>query len=346
MALPQAGSRVRRETGWGWGWGWGSGWGGEGIGRAQAQAQAQVAAARERQKSEGSIAAPVSRRVKVGVFQMKMAQDVGTNVKRAVDFIHKAADQGAQIVVTPELFGSLYFCQKEDAAYFDLAEPIPGPTSKRLGEVAKERGITIVGSLFEKRAAGLFHNTAVVMDKRGEMVGKYRKMHIPDDPNYYEKYYFTPGDLGFQAFPTEHANIGTLVCWDQWYPEGARLTAMKGAEVLTYPTAIGAHAREPPAIPEKQRQAWITIQRSHAIANGVFVAVSNRVGVEEEMRFWGSSFICDPFGEVLAQGSQDKEEVLVAECDLATIDYFREGWPFFRDRRIDAYTPLNQRFLD
>lgn len=289
----------------------------------------------------------MTRRVKVGVVQMRMGPDVGTNVKRAIDLIHKAADQGAQVVSTPELFASLYFCQREDAAFFALAEPIPGPTSKRLGEVAKERGITVVGSLFEKRAPGLFHNTAVVLGTRGELVGKYRKMHVPDDPNYYEKYYFTPGDLGFQAFPTDHANVGTLVCWDQWYPEGARLTAMKGAEILVYPTAIGAHhARESEGVPELQREAWTTIQRAHAIANGVYVAVANRTGVEEEMRFWGSSFICGPMGNVLARASTDKEEVLVAECDLGEIDRVREGWPFFRDRRIDAYAPLAQRFLD
>jgi N-carbamoylputrescine amidase len=287
-----------------------------------------------------------SRIVKIGVVQMRMHEDVGTNLKRGIDLVHKAADAGAQIVSTPELFTSLYFCQKEDAAYFDLAESVPGPTTDALAKVARERGITIVGSLFEKRAPGLFHNTAVVLNEHGQLVGKYRKMHIPDDPNYYEKFYFTPGDLGFQAFPTKHARVGTLVCWDQWYPEGARLTAMKGAETLFYPTAIGAHAREPAHIPEKQRQAWITIQRSHAIANGLFVCVANRVGTEDEMRFWGSSFICDPFGEVLKQASQDKEEALVAECDLASIDHFREGWPFFRDRRIDAYAPITQRWSD
>jgi N-carbamoylputrescine amidase len=288
----------------------------------------------------------VPRTVKVGVFQMRMHQDAGTNLKRATDLIHQAADKGAQIVATPELFTSLYFCQKEDAAYFDLAEPIPGPTTEALAKVARERGISIVGSLFEKRAAGLFHNTAVVLSPEGKLAGKYRKMHIPDDPNYYEKFYFTPGDLGFQAFDTPQAKVGTLVCWDQWYPEGARLTAMKGAEVLFYPTAIGAHAREPGGIPEKQRQAWITIQRAHAIANGVFVAVANRVGNEEEMQFWGSSFIADPLGEILVQGSKDKEEVLVAECDLDAIDGTREGWPFFRDRRIDAYVDITKRWAD
>lgn len=296
--------------------------------------------------SGATLAPDVSRKVKLGVFQMRMVQDAGTNMKRAIDMIHQAADQGAHVVVTPELFTSLYFCQKEDAAYFDLAERIPGPSTQALGVVAKERGITIVGSLFERRAPGLFHNTAVVMDKRGEMIGKYRKMHIPDDPNYYEKFYFTPGDLGFQSFPTEHAHVGTLVCWDQWYPEGARLTAMKGAEVLTYPTAIGAHAREPGGIPERQLDAWVTIQRSHAIANGVFVAVSNRIGAEEEMKFWGNSFICGPLGQILARGSTDKEEVLVAECDLGEIDVVREGWPFFRDRRIDAYADVTKRFSD
>jgi N-carbamoylputrescine amidase len=277
---------------------------------------------------------------------MRMAQDVGTNVKKASDMIHKAADRGAQIIVTPELFGSLYFCQKEDAAFFGLAETVPGPQSHVLGKLAKERGITLVGSLFEKRAPGLFHNTSVVMDKHGEMVGRYRKMHIPDDPNFFEKFYFSPGDLGFQAFATEHAKVGTLVCWDQWFPEAARLTAMKGAEILTYPTAIGSHVREPAGIGERQREAWEIIQRSHAIANGVFVAVSNRIGMEEEMRFWGNSFICGPLGQVLVRGSSDKEEVLVAECDLSEIDSTREGWPFFRDRRIDAYSSITQRFLD
>ncbi|MFA5861827.1 MAG: carbon-nitrogen hydrolase [Candidatus Thermoplasmatota archaeon] len=277
---------------------------------------------------------------------MRMHEDVGTNVKRCIDLIHRAADQGAQIISTPELFSSLYFCQKEDAAYFDLAESIPGPTTDALSKVAKERGITLVGSLFEKRAPGLFHNTAVVIDENGALVGKYRKMHIPDDPNYYEKFYFTPGDLGFRAFPTKHAKVGTLVCWDQWFPEGARLTAMRGAEVLFYPTAIGAGAHESAGIPEKQRQAWITIQRAHAIANGVFVSVANRVGKEGDMRFWGSSFICGPLGEVLAQASDDKEEALVATLDLADIDVVRQGWPFFRDRRIDAYADLSQRFLD
>jgi N-carbamoylputrescine amidase len=284
--------------------------------------------------------------LRAAAIQMRMHEDVGTNVKRCVELVHKAADAGAKLVVTPELFGSLYFCQREDAAFFDLAEPIPGPTTRTLAALAKERGVTLVGSLFEKRAPGLFHNTSVVFDKSGEMVGKYRKMHIPDDPNYYEKFYFTPGDLGFQAFDTSVAKVGTLVCWDQWYPEGARLTAMKGAQVLTYPTAIGAHAREPAGIPEKQRDAWTTIQRAHAIANGVFVVVANRVGQEEEMRFWGSSFIAGPLGEVLARGSQDKEEVVVADLDLADLDVVREGWPFFRDRRIDAYDGLTRRWAD
>jgi N-carbamoylputrescine amidase len=284
--------------------------------------------------------------VKLGLVQMRMHEDAGTNLKRCLDLIHRAADQGAQIVSTSELFTSLYFCQEEDAAFFDLAEPVPGPTTEALAKVARERAITIVGSLFEKRAAGLFHNTAIVLSPEGKLVGKYRKMHVPDDPNYYEKFYFAPGDLGFVAVPTPHAVVGPLVCWDQWYPEGARLTAMRGAQVLCYPTAIGAHAREPAGVPEKQRQAWITIQRAHAIANGVFVAVANRVGTEGEMRFWGSSFVCGPLGEVLAQGSQDKEEALVAACDLADIDVVREGWPFFRDRRVDAYGDLTKRWAD
>jgi N-carbamoylputrescine amidase len=308
-----------------------------------------VGIARETPKNEARLARRVSpkpRTLKVAAIQMRMHEDVGTNVKRCLDLIHKAADQGAQLVVTPELFASLYFCQKEDAAYFDLAEPIPGPTTEALSRVARERGIVVVGSLFEKRAPGLFHNTAVVFEKDGALVGKYRKMHIPDDPNYYEKFYFTPGDLGFQAIPTSRANVGTLVCWDQWYPEGARLTAMKGAEMLTYPTAIGAHAREPGGIPEKQRDAWITVQRAHAIANGVFVVVANRVGVEEDMRFWGSSFVCGPLGEILAQGSQDKEEVVLATLEFDDIDVVRQGWPFFRDRRIDAYDGLTKRWSD
>jgi N-carbamoylputrescine amidase len=288
----------------------------------------------------------VSPEVKVALLQMRMHQDVGTNVKRALDLVHQAADRGAQVVVTPELFTSLYFCQKEDAAYFDLAEPIPGPTTEALAKAAKERGITLVGSLFEKRAPGLFHNTLVVLDKHGKLAGKYRKMHIPDDPNYYEKFYFTPGDLGFQAIQTEHAKIGTLVCWDQWYPEAARVTAMKGAQMLVYPTAIGAHAREPQGVPDAQRDAWVTIQRAHAIANGVFVCVANRIGVEDDMRFWGHSFVCDPLGRMLAVGSDDKEEIVMATLDLAEIDRTREGWPFFRDRRIDAYGEITQRFLD
>lgn len=296
-------------------------------------------------KNQACLRADVTK-AKVGVVQMRMHEDAGTNFKRCADLIHQAADKGAQIVSTPELFTSRYFCQKEDAAYFGLAETIPGPTSEALGKIALERKITIIGSLFERRAPGLFHNTAVVLSPDGKLAGKYRKMHIPDDPSYFEKFYFTPGDLGFQAFDTPHAKVGTLVCWDQWYPEAARLTAMKGAQVLFYPTAIGAGGHEPGNIPEKQRQAWITIQRAHAIANGVFVAVANRVGKEEDMHFWGSSFVCDPLGEVLVQGSKDKEEVLVAECDFGDIDVVREGWPFFRDRRIDAYDGITKRWTD
>ena len=285
--------------------------------------------------------------LKVAAIQMRMVADVDTNRKRCLDFIHQAADAGADVVVTPELFTSLYFCQREDAALFSLAEAIPdGPTCQALAAVAKARNIVIVGSIFEKRAPGLYHNAAVVFDRDGSMAGKYRKMHIPDDPNYYEKFYFTPGDLGFQAIDTTAGKLGTLVCWDQWYPEGARLTAMKGARMLFYPTAIGAHEREAEGMDAVHRDAWVTIQRSHAIANGLFVVAANRTGVEEEMKFWGSSFIADPMGQVLAQASTDQEEVIMADINFIDTDVAREGWPFFRDRRIDAYDALTQRWLD
>jgi N-carbamoylputrescine amidase len=309
------------------------------------------------------------REVTVGLVQSKASIDPEENLKRTLDGIERAADKGAQIVGTQELFRSLYFCQREDHALFQLAEPIPGPTTKALQEVAKRRGIAVVGSLFEKRAPGLFHNTAVVIDADGTLKGTYRKMHIPDDPNYYEKFYFAPGDLGWKVFETKFAKIGTLVCWDQWYPEAARATAMRGAEILFYPTAIGASVREAEGVPEAQREAWTTIQRAHAIANGVFVAAANRVGVEgprdlddlvrrlpdgghpsgatgDELRFWGQSFVVDPFGRFLAKGGTDKEEVLVAKCDLDAIEYTREGWPFFRDRRVDAYGDLTRRWVD
>jgi N-carbamoylputrescine amidase len=267
-------------------------------------------------------------------------------------------------VCLPELFRTQYFCQREDLALFDLAEEIPGPSTARLAEVARECGVAIVASLFERRAAGLYHNTAVTLNASGEIAGVYRKMHIPDDPLYYEKYYFAPGDLGFQAVETAFGRVGSLVCWDQWYPEAARLTALQGAEALFYPTAIGWHPAEKAEFGAAQVEAWQTIQRSHAIANGVYVASVNRVGLEhgevklahgdisgnrsagEGIEFWGRSFIADPFGRIIAQASHDNEEILIGEIDLALIEETRRNWPFLRDRRIDAYAPIARRFLD
>jgi N-carbamoylputrescine amidase len=277
--------------------------------------------------------------------------------------MHQAADGGAQIVCTQELFLSPYFCQTEDHANFQLAEPIPGPATTALAKVARERQLVVVASLFEKRAEGLYHNTAAVIDADGSLLGIYRKMHIPDDPLFYEKFYFTPGDLGFKAFRTRYARIGVLICWDQWYPEGARLTALQGAQILFLPTAIGWHPSEKAEFGERQHSSWETIQRSHAIANGVYVAVPNRVGFEatpggcdthaptakgkqEGLEFWGQSFIADPSGMIMQRGSTDQEEVLLADCDLARIDFQRTHWPFLRDRRIDAYSGITSRYLD
>lgn len=284
--------------------------------------------------------------ISVGVVQMRCGDDVDANLQRAVDHITAAAKRGARVICLQELFRSPYFCQREDAALFDLAEPIPGPTSEALGRAAAAHGVAVIGSIFERRAAGLYHNTAVIIDADGTLRGLYRKMHIPDDPLYYEKFYFTPGDLGFQSYPVRGARVGALVCWDQWFPEGARLTALSGAQILCYPTAIGWHPREKAELGAAQHEAWQLMQRSHAIANGVFVAVANRIGLEGNLEFWGGSFIADPFGRILAQASSDQEEVLVAECDLRLIDETRRNWPFLRDRRIDAYGGLLQRFLD
>ncbi len=284
--------------------------------------------------------------VTVGLIQMRCTAPPETNLKRAIAFIEQAARRGAQIVCLPELFRSLYFCQKEDHANFKLAEAVPGPTSEALGKLARKHRLTIIGSIFERRSAGVYHNTAIVLDATGRLVGKYRKMHIPDDPLYYEKFYFAPGDLGFQSFKTKHANVGTLVCWDQWYPEAARLTALKGAQILFYPTAIGWHLSEKKNFGSKQYDAWLTIQRAHAIANGVFVAVPNRVGQEGTVQFWGGSFVCDPFGEIIARAGHEKEEVLLAKCDLRDVERTRQHWPFLRDRRIDAYGPIAQRWVD
>jgi len=286
----------------------------------------------------------------VGLIQMRCSTDPDDNLRRADALLRQAADRGVQIACLPELFRTQYFCQAEEAARFDLAEPIPGPTTKVLGQVASETRMAVVGSIFERRAAGVYHNTAVVIDADGTLRGRYRKMHIPDDPLYYEKYYFTPGDLGFQAFDTSFARVGTLVCWDQWYPEAARLTALQGADILFYPTAIGWHPAEKFEFGAAQADAWETIQRGHAIANGVYVAAVNRVGHEGPagggLEFWGSSFLADPLGRVIARAGVDTEQVLIATCDPRLQEQTRRNWPFLRDRRIDAYTPITQRFLD
>lgn len=272
------------------------------------------------------------------------------NLSNAISSIREAAGRGAQIICLQELFRSQYFCQKQDARLFDLAEPIPGPSTEALVEAARRHNVVIVGSLFERRDAGVYHNTAVVIDADGRLLGTYRKMHIPDDPLYYEKYYFTPGDQGFRAFDTAYGRIGVLVCWDQWYPEGARLTALQGAKVLFYPTAIGWHPSEKARYGAAQQDAWMTIQRSHAIANGVYVAAVNRVGHEGPagggLEFWGSSFVCDPFGVLLGRASEEKEEVLIAECDLDHLETVRRNWPFLRDRRIDSYGDIIRRLSD
>jgi N-carbamoylputrescine amidase len=289
---------------------------------------------------------------RVGLVQMAMSREPGENLDKAVARLREAARAGAEVVCLPELYRSPYFCQKEDPALFDLAEPVPGPSTEALGRAAREAGVAAVVPIFERRAAGLYHNTAVVLDADGTVAGLYRKMHIPDDPLFYEKFYFTPGDLGFQAFDTRAGRIGTLICWDQWYPEGARLTALRGASVLFYPTAIGWHPHEKAEHGAAQRSAWQTIQRAHAIANGVFVAVVNRVGHEVPpaggpgLEFWGSSFLADPFGVVIAEASTDREEILVGEVSLPRIDEVRRNWPFLRDRRIDAYTGIDRRYLD
>jgi N-carbamoylputrescine amidase len=296
----------------------------------------------------------------LGLVQMRCGPSPDENVERAVAHIRAAAARGAHVICLPELFRTQYFCQSEDHANFDLAEAIPGPTTALLGKLASELKVVIVGSLFERRAAGVYHNTAVILDADGALRGVYRKMHIPDDPLYYEKFYFTPGDLGFRAFDTAFGRLGTLVCWDQWYPEGARLTALSGADVLFYPTAIGWHPSEKAEFGAAQANAWHTIQRSHAIANGVYVAAVNRVGhevppaktgtpgslPEAGIEFWGGSFVADPFGVVLQEASRDREEILIVPCDRAHQESVRRHWPFLRDRRIDAYGPITRRLID
>jgi N-carbamoylputrescine amidase len=288
----------------------------------------------------------------VGLVQMSMTEHAKENLDRGIAMVEQAARKGANIVCLPELFRSLYFCQREDVAFFDLAEPVPGPTTKAIGEAAKKLGVAIVAPVFERRAAGIYHNSAAIIDADGSMAGFYRKMHIPDDPAYYEKFYFTPGDLGFKAVDTRFGKISTLICWDQWYPEGARLASLFGASVLFYPTAIGWHPAEKRQFGRQQRDAWQTVQRGHAIANGVYVAVPNRVGHEkvvpgsDGIEFWGSSFIADPQGVIIAEASTDKEEVVLAEIDLHYLETVRRHWPFLRDRRIDAYHAITERFLD
>ena len=288
----------------------------------------------------------------VGLVQMAMSRDAAANTEKAAQKVAEAAGRGAQVVCLPEMYRTPYFCQSETHAHFDLAEAVDGPSVQRLAQVARQHGVAVVVPIFERRAAGLYHNSAVILDADGSVAGLYRKMHIPDDPGFYEKFYFTPGDLGFQAVETRHGRIGTLICWDQWYPEGARLTALAGAAVLFYPTAIGWHPAEKAEFGPSQRDAWRTIQRSHAIANGCWVAAVNRVGHEREtpeaagLEFWGTSFLCDPYGVVVAEASIDREETLVATVDLGRVEEVRRHWPFLRDRRIDAYGDLTKRFRD
>lgn len=285
-------------------------------------------------------------KVKVGIVQMSCTADKQQNLQKAIVKVREAAQKGAQIVCLQELFTSLYFCDVEDHDNFQLAEAIPGPSTDVLSKVAAELGVVIIASLFEKRAQGLYHNTTAVLDADGAYLGKYRKMHIPDDPGFYEKFYFTPGDLGYKVFKTRFATIGVLICWDQWYPEAARITALMGAEILFYPTAIGWATTQDEATNVEQYNAWQTIQRSHAVANGVHVVSVNRVGEEAGVKFWGGSFFANPFGALIHQTSADKEEVVVQELDLDKTDFYRTHWPFLRDRRIESYQPITKRLLD
>jgi N-carbamoylputrescine amidase len=289
-----------------------------------------------------------SKKVNIGMVQMSCAASPAENLSKAIVKIREAAAKGAQIVCLQELFTSLYFCDVEDYDHFKLAEPVPGPSTDALSKVARELGVAIIASLFEKRTNGIYHNTTAVLDADGTYLGKYRKMHIPDDPAYYEKFYFTPGDLGYKVFKTKFATIGVLICWDQWYPEAARITSLMGAEILFYPTAIGWATSQDEETNSEQYTAWQTIQRSHAVANGVHVVSVNRVGFEQEgrMKFWGGSFISNPFGRLLYLASHDKEEVNVLEIDLDKTDRYRTHWPFLRDRRIDSYQPITRRFID
>src|SRR5246500_2705628 len=288
---------------------------------------------------------------KIALIQMRCGADPEENRVRAIEFIRDAARQGAQIVCLPELFRSQYFCQTEDHKNFELAEEVPGKSTSALGEIARETGTLIIASLFERRSAGLYHNTAVIINEDGGLLGKYRKMHIPDDPLYHEKFYFAPGDLGFKAWDTARGKIGVCVCWDQWYPEAARLTALRGAEIIFYPTAIGWHPSEKKEFGKAQHSAWETIQRGHAIANGCYVAAANRIGQEAPaggpgIEFWGQSFITDPAGQILTKAGDEKPEIVIASIDPKALDTQRTHWPFLRDRRIEAYADLTKRFID
>lgn len=292
-----------------------------------------------------------SGKFKIGLLQLSFSKNPDDNLKKAVNWIEKAARKGAKVICLPELFRSQYFCQVEDIKNFDLAETIPGPSTEAIGKIAKKLKVFVIASIFEKRAPGVYHNTAAFINEKGQVAGLYRKMHIPDDPAYYEKFYFTPGDLGYKSFDTKFGNIGTLICWDQWYPESARLTALKGASIIFYPTAIGWHPHEKEEEGKAQFESWLTVQRGHAIANGVYVAAVNRIGFEKTnqnsagIEFWGNSFIADPQGIIIAQASSNKEEILLAEIDLNRIEYIRRNWPFLRDRRIDSYIGIDKRFL-
>jgi N-carbamoylputrescine amidase len=286
----------------------------------------------------------MKKKVRIAVIQTTCTEDVKGNVEQTVKLIGESAKQGAQLICLQELFAGLYFCQSEDHEQFNLAESIPGPTTARICQAASENNVVVVAGIFERRAPGLFFNSAAVIEADGSLLGIYRKMHIPDDPNFYEKFYFTPGDLGFKSFSTSVGNVGVCICWDQWFPEAARLTAMQGAEILVYPTAIGWQAPEKAQYGDAQRNAWQTVMRSHAIANGVFLAAPNRVGVESNIEFWGSSFVADPYGNLLAIAGSERPETLIVECDLSLIETARTHWPFFRDRRIDAYGDLTKRW--
>ncbi|MBI2417448.1 MAG: carbon-nitrogen hydrolase [Ignavibacteriales bacterium] len=288
----------------------------------------------------------------IAVIQLELSPDTSDNERKALDWVTKAAKQGANVICLPELYRSQYFCQKEDTKLFGLAETFPGPSTELFAKAAEELHAVIIVPFFEKRGSGMYHNSAAIIDADGKTAGLYRKMHIPDDPAYYEKYYFTPGDAGFKAFETKYGKIGTLICWDQWFPEGARLMALQGAPVLFYPTAIGWHPAEIERYGARQQDAWMTVQRGHAIANGMYVAAANRIGFEQPVaeqagiQFWGSSFICDPQGLILAKASDDKEEILLAEVDLKNLENVRNNWPFLRDRRIDAYQDILKRYID